>query len=309
MSFKKIASAEVIGISHKGNWSRKASKRYSSIYMDSDKSIIDMEAALDSVADVYAISRNPNDYLLIPVRANSSDRPNENLDGFQSEELLRYEPRLSKKVFETYLLKPHFVNHNSANFVLSRGALLDSYYNDLNPADDETKQIIFDATGKEVSNDEFVEVLIAIDTTKDPILAEAYRNGSVYRFSMGCDVDGTVCSECGNVATNVFEFCDHIKNKMARRRVKNKFGRLVIPFEWCIGTIFAELSAVDDPADKTAEIQEGILGISEVVNNIRMQAGNKLGNINIQEVVEYMVRNSNSMPDSLIRLVNNSISF
>lgn len=308
MSFKKIASAEVIGVSYKGNWSRVASKRYSSIYMDSDKSTINMEAALDSVADVYAISRNPNDYLLIPVRANSADRPNENLDGFQSDELLRFEPRLSRKVFETYVLKPHFVNHNSENFILSRGVVLDSFYNDINSIDDQTKQAIFDNTGKEVEKDEFVEALIAVDTTKDPILAEAYKSGSVYRFSMGCDVDGTVCSACDNVATNIFEFCDHIRNKMLRQKVKNKFGKLVVPFEWCIGTIFAELSAVDDPADKSAEVQEGILSISEVVNRLNFQAKNKSNGINIQEIAEYMIKNSMHMPDSLIRLVNDSIS-
>jgi len=88
------------------------------------------------VADTYRISRDPRDYLLIPCRACSADRPNENMDGWRREELLRFDPKIGRRVYSTFVMKPHFVNHNSANFSLSRGVLLDAHYNDQNSASD-----------------------------------------------------------------------------------------------------------------------------------------------------------------------------
>ena len=90
-----------------------------------------------------------------------------------------------------------------------------------------------------------------MDTTKDPSLAEAYRNGSVHRFSMGCDVESTQCSVCDRIATNTFQFCDHVRGKLSKKAYPLEGGGQRRAFEWCIGTIFAEESAVDDPARRS----------------------------------------------------------
>jgi hypothetical protein len=260
--FTKTASVELLGSKQgaTGAWSKIAQARIASYFMDGG-SAIDVEAALDSVADTYQISRDPSNYLFIPARANSADRPNENLDGWRREELLRFDPMIGRRVYSTYVLKPHFVNHNASRYQLARGVLLDAHYNDANKFDDDKRAAVKSATGLDRDNDEFTEVLIAVDTTKDPALADAYRNGSVYRFSMGCDVEATECAACGNVASTTLQFCNCVRNKHARRPVRWSDGSLKPTFEWCLGTRFAELSAVDDPADKDAEIQDGLLGI------------------------------------------------
>lgn len=262
--FHKQASAEVLGSKSgiSGAWSKKAgSGKLASFFMDGG-STINVEAALDAVADTYRISRDPGNYLFIPARANSADRPNENLDAWRREELLRFDPQLGRRVYSTYVLKPHFVNHNASRYQLARGVLLDAHYNDANKfSDDARRQAVKDSTGLERDNDEFTEVLIAVDTSKDPSLAEAYRNGSVYRFSMGCDVEATECAACGNVASTTLQFCKCVRNKHARKAVAWRDGSFRPTFEWCLGTRFAELSAVDDPADKDANIQDGLLGV------------------------------------------------
>lgn len=261
--FKKVAGIELLGAKlGEGAWTKAAkTSRIASFFMDGGSNI-DVESALDAVADTYKISRDPSNYLFVPARANSADRPNENLDGWKRDELLRFDPMLGRRVYSTYVLKPHFVNHNASQFQLSRGVLLDAHYNDVNKFDDVRKNSLKDSTGIDRDNDEFVEVLIAVDTTKDPALAEAYKNGSVYRFSMGCDVEATECSACGNVASTTLQFCNCVRKKHARKPVKWLDGSFRPAFEWCLGTRFAELSAVDDPADKEAEIQEGLLAIS-----------------------------------------------
>jgi hypothetical protein len=179
--------------------------------------------------------------------------------------------------------------------------ILDAHYNDYNDASDELREAFILHTGKDFAKDEFVETLIAMDMTKDPILAQAYKNGSVRLFSMGCDVEATQCSipECGNVATSTWQFCDHIKSKHAQRPVKCEDGKSRIALEWCLGTIFAEESVVDGPADKDASIQDEILNVSELTT--------RLAKSQVEEIVSYVARNASNIPDALAKVINDAI--
>ena len=300
MSFHKRANVEILGFSTKGSWTKVASSRFASFYMDGGLAL-NIEAAVDIVADAYSISRDPDDYLLIPTRANSANRPNDNLDGWTTEELLEFDPLVAKRRYATYTLKPHFVNHNASSPKLSRGVILDAHYNDANPANDDQKSAFNLYTGRDIDKDEFVETLIAMDMTKDPTLAEAYKSGSVKTFSMGCDVEATRCSipECRNVATNTWQFCDHIRNKHSRKAVKCEDGQTRTAFEWCLGTVFAEESVVDGPADKDAQIQEGILSIGDY--------GWKLTASQFDEIARFVASCPKDIPESLATLINRSL--
>ena len=298
--FKKIAAVQALGFAYRGNWKKSAGSRIASFYMENPLAI-NIEAALDTVADAYSISRNPDDYLLIPTRANSANRPNDNLDGWTSEELLDFDSHVGRRRYSTYVLKPHYVNHNASSPKLSRGVILDAHYNDYNDANDELREAFALHTGREVAKDEFVETLIAMDMSKDPMLAAAYKNGSVHLFSMGCDVEATQCSipECHNVATTQWQFCDHIKNKHARRPVRCQDGKSRVAHEWCLGTIFAEESVVDGPADKDASIQDGILNVSEL--------SNRLVASQVEEIIQFVAHHASEIPESLAGVINAAI--
>jgi hypothetical protein len=310
MAFKKIATVEPLGSSDvekasKGSWSKTASKRIISSYID-DNLVVDFEGVLNEVADFYKISRDPYDYLLIPARAVSADRPNENLDGWDYEELVRFDPRLGKRVYRTFEAKPHFVNHRSDNPLVARGVILDASLNEKNAATDEVKKAVFSATGKEVNYDVFTECLIAMDTTKDPELARAYKEGAVDKFSMGCDVEYTTCSYCGNEARSVGDFCKHIKNKMSRRAIYMPNGVQHIPYEKCGETIFQELSVVDLPADRSAKIQEGILDVSKTFSmpyHLASKNFSKLSSKDLSEISSFVIKHSNEIPDSLAKIL------
>jgi hypothetical protein len=296
MSFIKVAHIDILGYQKQKAW-HKSARKEASLFME--EGLINVENALDTVADTYKISRDPSDYLLVPARAVSADRFNANRDGFAEDELLRFDPQLGMRVYQTFQLKPHFVNHASDNPKVARGCVLDVHFNNINKADDLVKRAIYTDSGKEASTDNFVELLIGVDMTKDPSLAEAYKNGSVDKFSMGADVASTVCGVCGKEAFTERQFCPCVKNKFSGRLYTLPDGRQLEAGEWCKGTKYAEISVVDDPADKTADIQEGLLEVRS-----KLSASSKLSQKELTRFVEFTIRHASAMPESLIAIID-----
>lgn len=236
---RKIARAQIVGALDMDRLVRRAQFAESkSLYADGLPQRIDFQEALNLVADVYDLSANPADYVFVVARAVTAElsadkpAPNENGDAFPLGELLRFDHRLARRVYKTFDLKPNHINHRAENQKTARGFVLDSSFNRLDP------------------DDQYVECLIAIDAKKDPIYADGIRKGAVDAFSMGCVAEYTVCSICGNKATNRWQFCRDIAN----HKMKLIGGKL--SYERCGGVCFEELSAVDMPADPKALAQE-----------------------------------------------------
>jgi hypothetical protein len=256
MAFFKTAAVRVLGSYQLGDaasMTRSAALSKTASHFLQNAGSINVEAILADVADAYKISANPRDYIYIPVRANSVDVPNENGDAFSKDETLRFDHKIGRRVYQTYLLKPHHVNHRADNPRMARGVIVDVHYNDLNPMPSEWRKRYEASTGKSLDRDLFVEALLAVDTTKDPFLSNGMKAGSIDSFSMGCECASTRCSVCNNVATTRLEFCPHIRygNKM-KWYERPSDRRSVQAFEWCEGVVYSELSAVDQPADPRA---------------------------------------------------------
>ena len=120
---------------------------------------------------------------------------------------------------------------------------------------------------------------------------------------MGCDVDSTECSCCGRVATNTFQFCEHVRGKQSRREYDLDGGIKRKAFEWCLGTIFAELSGVDDPADKDAKVQGDLLRIAA-----RDPLGKSLTDQEIREITAFVAQYANSIPEPVAGLINSALT-
>jgi hypothetical protein len=299
MPFKKISSVEILGFFSKESKRKTANNKIYSYYIDNDVSI-NLEEKLDAVADFYKISRDPSNYLLIPARANSVGRFNSNLDGWTFKEISNFRPELGCRTYSTYNNKPHFVEHNSSKFEVARGVILDSHLNLDNDADDFTKEAVLQTIGHEPTKDVFVEVILAVDQSKDPKLAQAYKSGSIKTFSMGADVESTTCNICGNVARSSWDFCPHIIGKHKRSVYKMADGLDRLAGELCNGTIFQELSVVSDPADKTAIIQDNILEIFS-----KAASENKLSTSDLSEIASFYIKHAKEFPVSLAKMVNN----
>lgn len=172
-------------------------------------------------------------YVYPRVRAISA-RINKNFDGFPSVEL--------QKAAHTFQGRPVFVNHNNSDPERTRGVILASQYH----ASD---------------SDPHITILPEVDALTFPKLAGDIASGNMDSVSMGCDVDNSTCSYCGNVATTAEQFCDHILNNKGHELTKLVDGRpkKTLVFEICRGLNFFEISFVFDPADETAVMQEVIV--------------------------------------------------
>jgi len=234
---------------------------------------IDIAAMLGEVAEQYDISSNPSDYLFEAIRACTAGVSNENGDAFSRQELLRFDQRLARRVYQTFVLKPHHVNHRTDNAKAARGVILDAHYNDSTPplevcpglegkcgnrtAERENRD---DATGLNCKKcghtvkDEFVELFLAVDKKKDPKFADGVRTGALDSGSMGCECESTVCNVCAHRAFSKQQFCDHIR-RGKKKTFKTASGDKVA-FEWCEGVIFSEYSRVGQPADPKAKQRE-----------------------------------------------------
>jgi hypothetical protein len=251
VSFFKSAKTEILSftdnLTNPSIISKSASiQKIASFYNDNPPVAEDIASKLESVAESYSISTNPKDYVYVAVRALTADLPNENFDAFSEKELLRFEPKFGCKVYQTFKMKPHHVNHRSADPKQARGVILDAHYNTKNEK-------------------HFPEILIAVDKTKDKKLAEGIVSGDIPGFSMGCTADWTICAVCDHKASSPADFCNHI------RFHKGKEINSKVAFEWCEGVCFEEESSVDDPADKEALTQEVILASKGLSKDLQME--------------------------------------
>lgn len=164
-----------------------------------------------------------------------SARVNRNFDGFPSAEL--------KRAYATFQGRPVFVNHENHDPSRTRGIIVASAY-------------------REAGSDKYIELFTEVDAKAYPKLAKEIELGNIDSVSMGCDVQSTVCSYCGNRAVDTRDFCDHVlysKGKTLSRMASNGALEDVLVYEECEGVNFFEISWVFDPADETALTQEVII--------------------------------------------------
>jgi hypothetical protein len=302
MPFLKYASAMVLGSWEGADASqavRTAGLSKAASYFMQKAGSIDLEAALNDVAEIYAISKNPRDYLFAPVRANSVNVPNENGDAFSRSESLRFDHKIGRRVYQTYLLKPHHINHRADNPKMARGVIIDAHFNDGNEMPQEWKSRYEASTGLQLPKDEFIETLLAVDASKDPYLAKGMKTGVIDAFSMGCECERTKCSICANVASNRLEFCDHIRYGNKMKWFDTSVGKRQA-FEWCEGVVYGELSAVDQPADPRALTEGGLL---------QMRASlQKLSHAEMLELVAFTRMNADHLPNSVLKILSEALS-
>lgn len=277
-----------------------------SYFLDGSRAL-DFESMLKEHAAEYQISRNPRDFLFEAIRANTSEAPNENDDTFTRQELLTFRQDLGMPVYATYTGKPHHVNHKADDPTRARGIIVDAHYNQSNTplpscprcntktAARENRDVtgLFCRKCGALVKDEFVEILLAVDTKKDPDFAKGVRDGVLRFGSMGCTCMATECGVCSNVAYSKAEFCPHVRSKgsiWTRRSARDEWrrgslrdverfareaGMKFVPadfvsfkldsgfearraHEMCMDVVYEEYSRVPQPADPKAEHLEFI---------------------------------------------------
>jgi hypothetical protein len=171
------------------------------------------------------------------------DVPNDNGDMFQwgnindqnSPELLRYDAALNKYIYQTFIGRGNFKDHMSDNVSNAVGVNLDCIAN---------------------HKGRFIENLLAVDANKDPELVRAIDKKYIDSVSMGARVGYSMCSICGNMATNESQYCPCIRQYKGREMYHE--GSYKLAFEDNREVNFVELSWVTVPADRAAKLIEKV---------------------------------------------------
>ncbi len=235
MGFYKVADVplKVIGDGQYGAFKRTAQTVKNAIPNSGYNLVADQIFA--KLSPHYALSSNPADYIFLSALAVREGVPNKNGDATTHTELMRFRPARKCLTFETFVHDPIQMNHFASEHTLAKGFIVDSI---LNTWDESF---------------EFVETALAIDKSKDPVLAQGLLSGRINKFSMGSLVEALECSICHKIAYKEQDMCDHLKfHKMQKIN-----GQLC--FEYNIGVTYEELSIVDRPAEEAAMTRK-ILG-------------------------------------------------
>lgn len=236
-------------------------------------------ASLGKLAD-FEQYRTHDGYLYARIRAISS-RVNKNHDGWPSIELAGGQDIFDRHLssdgftitadekrdygFSTFLGKPIFVDHHNSNPDRARGVIVDAKFH---VDDHKTSSLDPYYSSKDVDPEHlpgtWVELLLEIDAKSFPKFAKAIVEGGrnpqkgIDGWSMGCDVEKSICSICKNAASSPDEYCNHIKMKGAFFDFIQPDGTKTSKkaYENCYGIKFFEISGVFDPADYTALSQQ-----------------------------------------------------
>ena len=177
-----------------------------------------------------------------------------------------------------YLITPDhskYVNNNGDAW--TRPVLMKSYrtfigsHNFLEhvQVEDLSKGRIIDAVPRDVGESLYIDILVATDRRHNDLVADI-ESGKLGAMSMGCNVEHTTCTKCGNVAVDETEMCEHVRYQKLNKYFDNTGKQRVIA-ELCghesedptAGVTFIEASWVANPAF-TGAVMRNILAPTEV---------------------------------------------
>ena len=238
-------------------------------------------------SDIFGRSFNPEDYLLTHATIIASvdvvSPP-----GTKTGSVLEDGFRVNRK-YADYRVKPasdKFINNNMDAW--SRGVILKSYptfigaHNFVEHVQIEelSKGRIIDAVARDIGDSVYVDILIATNRANRDLIA-AIENGKMGTLSMGCTVDGTVCTKCGHWAADETELCPHIKyqkgntffdNEGRQHRIAELCGHesldphggvQFIEGSWVLSPAFtgAVLRNIIEPTEETTKKAQKILSL------------------------------------------------
>jgi hypothetical protein len=160
---------------------------------------------------------SPDDYLLthctIVASVDVDEVPNVKLGR------VKVGSKTINRKYSDYYIRPEcdqYVNNNGDSW--ARNVLLMAYpsfigsHNFLEHVqiEEQSKGRLIDAVARDIGDSVYVDILVATDKRHEQLVKDI-ESGKIATLSMGCTVDETICTKCGNVAVDETELCDCIK--------------------------------------------------------------------------------------------------
>lgn len=207
---------------------RKGDVKVGSIVTGDSSRTLDVNTWLPAAAEVFNISRDIRDYIVIPTVSMISGVPNTNGDSVTKQELLRFNPDRGMLAYQTWKAMPTFLEHANKDRSQAKGVIIDVYLSRLQGFRGDLIK---------------VSKLLAFDRTKDASLADDILNRRINTFSHGHYFKAYRCSVCGHISYGQ-TFCSHTRPRQATYMLSD--GRLA--YRQCMYINGFEESAVKDPA-------------------------------------------------------------
>ena len=131
------------------------------------------------LVDGFQVDRRYNDWLITPE---TDKYANNNNDAWERNLLL--------SCFKTFVGGENYVEHIQIP-ELSKGKIID-------------------AAARDIGDSIYVDILIATDRRHRPLIS-AITKKQLSTLSMGCQVEFTICTKCGNVAYDETQLCPHVR--------------------------------------------------------------------------------------------------
>lgn len=220
------------------------------------------------LVDGFEVNRKYADYLITP---DTSKYVNNNQDAWEKKLLLA--------CFRTFVGGENYVEHVQIP-ELSKGKIID-------------------AAARDIGDSIYVDILVATDRKHTPLIS-AITGGQLQTLSMGCQVEHTTCSKCGNVAYDETQLCPHIRYFKGNEFVdgmgkKRKIAELCGHLSDEPGSVkFIEASWVANPAFPGA-VMRNILNPSEVEGvgkkmHVAFSEAPRVGDANARQMTARRVR-------------------
>jgi hypothetical protein len=123
-----------------------------------------------------------------------------------------------------------------------------------------------DVIARDMGDTYLIDVLFSVDRRHKDLVANI-ESGIINAVSMGCTTAKTVCSICGNVASDPEAYCEHLKQGNKGRQFRCSDGKNRRAAEICKNNTFFDVSLVANPAFAGAVFRK-ILSSSEISNHL-----------------------------------------
>jgi hypothetical protein len=191
---------------------------------------LDMASWLPMASEVYNISRNIRDYVLVPIPAMITGIPNTNGDSATTSHMLRFDPSHGMPSYKTFKGKPTHSEHANKDFTLAKGIIFDSFIQPLPQFKGDHARLT---------------LLLGFDRTRDPELANAILSNRINTYSIGMVYDSYKCSICKHIVEKeTMTLCSHTRPKQPTYMHPNG----VLSYRECRNIVGFECSSVGDPA-------------------------------------------------------------
>lgn len=162
-----------------------------------------------------------------------------------------------------------------------------------------SKGRVIDAVHRDIGDSVYVDILVATDRKHRELVA-SIESGELNTLSMGCSIEFSICTKCGNVAEDEVQLCDHVKYEKGnvfydergiQRRVAELCGHHTIQPNGGVGFIDASWVAV--PAFRGAVLNKILTpttGVSEQMRRVLAEPSKPIDSRRLQKAARQVIQ-------------------